>query len=269
MDPVISGALRAWFAITDRYHLYTGRISLEDHYILKNSNPFITIYVPTHNRADLLMERSLPSILNQTYTNFQVFVIAHGCTDDTVERVLELEDTRVSIIELERRQTYPPTLENHWCAGRGAASNEGLNWMWGDWIATNDDDDIWAPDHLESLIDMAIEFDLEFISAGTKTPDGAIEPYSVDGMFVGSLQTWLYRSYLGNLRFNTQCWRKKWNRVLDTDLQQRLRSAGVRMGYLDKCLAEIMPKADNQKIGLSGAREDEEAYMGHLTFTKE
>lgn len=229
----------------------------------------ISVYIPTYNRVDLLINRSLPSIIAQTYTNIEIIIVAHGCTDNTVAAVLAFNDPRIKIIELPRKQTYPPTLENHWYAGRVAAANAGLRACTGDWVATNDDDDIWAPDHLDSLLRAAEEGDFEFISAGSETPDGPIDPYEINGVRVGSLQTWLYKSYLKHFEFNPQCWRKSWNRVCDVDLQDRFINAGVRMGYLGKSLAKIMPKEGNSEIGLSGARENGEQYLDHLTFTKE
>lgn len=196
-------------------------------------------------------------------------MVAHGCTDDTAFRVRQIQDTRIRVIELPRTQTYKPTLENHWKAGRVAAANAGLNACTGDWIATNDDDDVWMPAHLESLLNAAKRRNLEFISAGSITGKEKIEPYDVDGVKVGGLCTWVYRSYLKSFQFNPQCYRKKWNSVCDTDLQQRFRNAGVKMGYIDDILLTVMPKSDNAEIGLKGARENTGEYLDHLAFQKE
>ena len=136
----------------------------------------------------------------------------------------------------------------------------------GDFCATNDDDDMWEPDHLESLLHFAREGHYEFVSAATSGPDGKLKPYDLNGIKVGSIQTWLYRSYLRTFKFNPDCWRKENDRVCDTDLQARFRKAGVRMGYLDKTLARIFPKPGDEIIGLKGARIHARAYMDHLSF---
>lgn len=231
--------------------------------------PLVSVVVPTHNRVELLINRSLPSILLQTYSNLEVIVVAHGCTDYTAEIVRMLSDERIKVIELPREQTYPPSLENHWVAGRVAATNAGLAACTGQWIATNDDDDEWSPYLIETLLYAAQKDDLEFVSAGASALGESIPPYEINGIKIGSLQTWVYRSYLKSFKFNPQCWRKSWNRVCDTDLQQRFINAGVRMGFVERDLATIYPKSGNQKIGLAGARERSEEYLDHLAFTKE
>ena len=45
-------------------------------------NPFFSIVIPTYNRAHLL-EATLNSILNQTFTDFEVLIIDDGSTDGT------------------------------------------------------------------------------------------------------------------------------------------------------------------------------------------
>lgn len=237
---------------------------LEAEFLL--AEPLISVVIPTHNRCDLLIERSLPSVLGQTYSWIEVIVVAHGCTDDTVEQVKRLNDPRIRIIELPRKQTYPPTVENHWCAGRVAAANAGLKECRGDWIATNDDDDAWHPTLLSSLLWAAKSGDFEFVSAGTETSGVNIEPYEINGVRIGSIQTWLYKSYLKGFKFNPQCWRKKWNKVCDVDLQDRFYRAGVQMGYLNKVLANIIPRPNNTTIGLKAAKDNPESYMRHLEF---
>ena len=63
-------------------------------------DPLISIIIPTYNRAELLIDRALKSVLAQTYDNFEVIVAAHGCTDDTVPAVYALGDKRIRIIEV-------------------------------------------------------------------------------------------------------------------------------------------------------------------------
>ena len=258
LNGVISGIRSAGYNLIEPINLRLLRIAWEYDYNLIHTpfDPLVSVYVPTFNRADLLIERSLKSIRAQTYKHFEVIVVAHGCTDDTVQRVHALGDKRIRVIEIPRTRTYPDRPENHWFAGRVAPANAGLAACKGMYIATNDDDDVWTPSHIELLLRFAQRGDYEFVSARHDTHEGLIEPYDVDGVKVGGLQTWLYRSYLREFKFNSQCWRKSWNSVCDTDLQDRFRKAGVRMGYLDKIVAHILLRPGENLIGLKAYREE-------------
>ncbi|MEE2959171.1 MAG: glycosyltransferase [Myxococcota bacterium] len=57
--------------------------------------PFFTIVLPTRNRADLVLNSALPTILNQTFGDFEVVVCDNFSSDDTQERVEALGDPRV------------------------------------------------------------------------------------------------------------------------------------------------------------------------------
>ena len=43
--------------------------------LLKKKNPLISIICPTYNRCELLVERAIKSVLNQTYENFELLII--------------------------------------------------------------------------------------------------------------------------------------------------------------------------------------------------
>ena len=46
--------------------------------------PLVSIIIPTYNRADFL-KQTLESIANQTYQNFEVFVVDDGSPNDAAE----------------------------------------------------------------------------------------------------------------------------------------------------------------------------------------
>lgn len=220
----------------------------DEKYRLGRMRPLVSVYVPTHNRADLLLTRGLPGILNQTYRRLEVIVVAHGCTDDTARKVRGL-DPRLRVLEIPKRARLPNDPRLRWFCERVEPSNAGLKECQGQWIATCDDDDTWHPCMIEKLLLSARVENLEFISAAGQTHRGPIEPYDVGGVKVGPLQTWLYRSYLKFMKFNPNCWMKSWNRVCDTDLQERFRKAGVRMGYMDEVLVDILPRPGETEVG--------------------
>ena len=244
-------------------------------------DPLVTCYVPTFNRVELLMERALPSMLAQTYKNIEIIVVCHGCTDGTAQSVRytgwesEGNDHRpIRVLEIPRRRTYPSTVENHWLAGPVVPANAALNAARGAWIARIDDDDTWTPDHVEKLLRFAQRGDYEFVSAAYNvdrapaTDDEALEIVHHDGedQPIGGVQTWLCRSYLRFMRFNIDCWRKKWNKVNDVDLADRFRKAGVRIGHLDEPLAYVRPRPGETTVGLDAYKRDAKAKEKHFSF---
>ena len=91
-------------------------------------------------------------------------------------------------------------------------------------------------------------------------------PIPASTVSIGGVQTWLYRSYLKFFRYNPDCWRKSWNRVNDTDLQDRMFRAGVRMGYLDKVVAKVLPRPGETSVGLKAYLEDRDNKERQFAF---
>ena len=275
----ISTVRSAYYAVTEPRRLRNARLDNLDGWagVWDRGDPLVSVIVPTHNRRKLLENRALRSVLSQTYRNVEVLVCAHGCTDGTVEVINSLiawyqsrddikEPIELRLIEVPRRQTYPSTAENHWFAGPVDPINAGLKAARGKWIARIDDDDTWTPDHIEKLLRFAQLDDYEFVSAAYMTPAGGTIPYRVNGYEVGGVQTWLYRGYLRFMKANPDCWRKRWNRVNDTDLQQRFVDAGVRVGYLDKVVAHISPRPGETAVGLKAYQQNRAETERKLAF---
>lgn len=96
----------------------------------------VSVIMPTHNRAHLL-ERSMRSVLSQTYRNIELIVVDDASTDET-ERVVEgIEDRRVRYIRHETNR------------GAAAARNTGIEASSGPYIAFQDSDDEWLVQKLE------------------------------------------------------------------------------------------------------------------------
>lgn len=270
-DKIICGFNEVRFGLTERPLIKIMRLFHEKEYIPEiDKEPLISVYTPTYNRADILLERAVPSVLAQTYKNFEFIIIGDCCTDDTEARVGAIQDPRVRFYNLPKRgYRYPPTAENHWLAGPVVAADKALSMVRGKWIARIDDDDLWTPDHLESLLKFAQEGNYEFVSAAyeaEKYGQRVVIDEKGKTPRIGGTQTWIYRSYLKFMRYNINCWRKSWNRVNDTDLQDRFYKAGVRMGFLEKVVAYILPRPGEKTIGLSAYKESAAKHEDHFKF---
>jgi glycosyltransferase involved in cell wall biosynthesis len=107
------------------------------------NTPTVSVIIPTYNRAHLV-NRSVQSVLNQTYTDFEIIVVDDASTDNTGEEVKELQqqDNRIRYIKLE---------EN---VGGSAARNTGIKASRGKYIAFQDSDDEWFPEKLKKQMDV-------------------------------------------------------------------------------------------------------------------
>lgn len=271
-DKLISGFNAYRFILTEFVKLRMARSRYEDLYKDPEERPLISVYVPTYNRAQLLMERALPSVLVQTYKNFEFIIIGDHCTDRTEELVSKINDPRIRFYNLpERRKRYPETAENHWLAGPVVPANKALELVRGKWIARIDDDDIWTPDHLEALLDCAKKGNYEFVSASIVAERRGrrivVKPEDHHPQ-IGSTMTWLYRSYLKFFRYNINCWRKAWNQVNDADMRDRMLRAGVRMGILDKIIGHCLPRPGEATVGLDAYRLSRKEKEEHYSFSK-
>lgn len=140
----------------DGFH--AARMSQEYQSAFEKDEPLVTVCVATYNRGRLLVERSITSILNQTYTNIELIVIGDCCTDDTVDRVSRIHDPRLHFLNLPERGKYPETPLHRWCVAGTVPINHALALAQGDFITHLDDDDEFVPDRLEKLV--------KFVQAG-------------------------------------------------------------------------------------------------------
>ncbi len=101
--------------------------------------PKVSVIVPTHNRAGRL-EETLRSVSRQTLRDLEIIVINDNGVD--VEHILRRCAKEVEIVSLRHRVNQ----------GLAAARNTGLRFARGRYIAFLDDDDIFLPDHLETLV---------------------------------------------------------------------------------------------------------------------
>ena len=97
--------------------------------------PLVSIVMPTYNRADLLM-KSIQSVLDQTFKEWELIVVDDGSTDKTPEMMKELEDkdNRIKYHRIDR-------IKNK---GIAAYLNVGIKESRGKYIARIDDDDRWC-----------------------------------------------------------------------------------------------------------------------------
>ncbi len=103
------------------------------------SAPLVSVIIPTHNRPDML-KTAVESVLSQTWPKIEIIVANDGGED--VADMLNALNTRGNIIYIRHEENR----------GISAARNTALRAAKGIYIAYLDDDDVYYPDHLETLV---------------------------------------------------------------------------------------------------------------------
>jgi glycosyltransferase involved in cell wall biosynthesis len=282
LNIVISSAVEFKNKILDKSKLSLLRFNNKINYSTVQK-PFISVYIPTYNRADILINRSVRSVLKQTYKNFELIIIGDRCSDDTEKKILSISDHRIKFFNLQyKKKPYPNTVENHWLCGPIIPANYALVIAKGDWIARIDDDEVWLEDHLEKLLNYALKYNYEFVTGNVeavmfdekkliKGHKAFSEYFSTKDIkhdnhnpYIGGTSTWFYRSYLKQFKYNKHCWRKKVNRVNDIDLSVRFIKAGVKVGHLDDLVTYQYPRPGEDTVGWKAYDIDRDNKMEHF-----
>jgi glycosyltransferase involved in cell wall biosynthesis len=103
--------------------------------------PLVSVYIPTHNRADLVCQ-AVESVLAQTYPQVEAVVCVDGSKDDTVQRLQGLaeRDARVRFVVNEVPRGAP------------VARNAAVAAARGEFVTGLDDDDHFTPYRIECFV---------------------------------------------------------------------------------------------------------------------
>ncbi len=104
------------------------------------SNPLASIITPAYNAAAFIGD-TIRSVLNQSYSHWEMLIIDDGSTDSTVAVVMEFGDTRLRLTQIPHSGI--PAVPR----------NIGLRQAQGEFVAFLDADDTWSPGKLQMVVD--------------------------------------------------------------------------------------------------------------------
>lgn len=102
------------------------------------NQPLISVIIPAYN-AEKTIKRTIESVLNQTFSDFEIIIVNDGSQDSTVEIASSFSDSRIKVF------SYPN-------AGAAVGRNRGFSHAVGEFIAFLDADDLWTSDKLEAQL---------------------------------------------------------------------------------------------------------------------
>lgn len=100
--------------------------------------PIISVIIPAYN-AEKTIKETIDSVLNQTFTDFELIVINDGSEDSTLDIVSSIPDPRIKVFSYSN-------------SGPQKSRNRGLEKASGEYIALLDSDDLWTQDKLEAQL---------------------------------------------------------------------------------------------------------------------
>lgn len=127
----------------------------------------VSVIIPLYNK-ELYIKQAIDSVLNQSYTKFELIVVNDGSDDNSLKVISNYEDDRLKVHTI-----------NH--QGVSNARNFGLELARFDWVSFLDADDWWHPDFL-----------LEILKTLKQNPDEAIFVSGRTHVFKDS--TWRYQA---------------------------------------------------------------------------
>ena len=206
----------------------------------------ISVIIPTYNREKLI-SRSIQSILNQTYKNFEIIVIDDGSTDNTSIVINNIKDERIKYIKLESNK------------GASYARNVGIERATGDYITFQDSDDIYHYDKIEKQINNIIknksDFDFCKINVILENKQIVIFPNSYqekeilkgntynellkNGNFISTQSIFVKNSFIKNCTFDIDM-----PRLQDYELVLRI-LPNLSVSYTNETLVELYRQKDS------------------------
>ena len=140
----------------------------------------ISVVIPLYNKENSILA-TIQSVVNQTYTDFELLIVDDGSTDNGASIAASYPDTRIRVIQKEN-------------GGVCSARNRGIQEAKGEYIALLDADDQWDMKYLEEQMRMVADY-----------PNAAMWGINFaelsDGKLIRKLATGLpdgYRGYVEN-----------------------------------------------------------------------
>jgi len=221
-----------------------------------------SVIIPTYNGGKFLKNYSLPSLMKQTYTDWEAIVIDDGSTDNTNQIIRNFveQDARIRL--------YSHSIN----LGLAAALNLGISHAKGDTISILEHDDIWMPDKLQH--------DDEFFSSGKQISICAAIVYNTLSkrfvkMHLSNLSCISFRNEISGLLFPLPEENKKYLGVEDFVIYAKIDSAKAtgliksdQINYSNTILT-IINSGEKTLSGKRNSKSTTARYYAVLTYLSE
>ncbi|MCR9182163.1 MAG: glycosyltransferase [Flavobacteriaceae bacterium] len=154
------------------------------------TSPLVSVITPVYNAA-LFLEETIQSVLNQSYTHWELILVDDCSTDSSFEiaNAYRERDSRIKAYQLSENQ------------GAGITRNFGIREASGNYIAFLDADDLWFPQKLQKQLDFMMNNNCNicYSSYQLMDEDGSLQPKIIEALSSLSFEKLLKSNYIGNL----------------------------------------------------------------------
>jgi len=121
----------------------------DENSVIFSSEPTVTVIMPAYNHEQYVGE-AIESVLNQTFSDFELIIINDGSTDGTAAKIQSYDDPRIRYYEQENKDAYN-------------VLNRGLGLARGRYVSIINSDDLYAAERLSFLVDCMQQSNCNFI----------------------------------------------------------------------------------------------------------
>lgn len=107
--------------------------------------PFFSVIIPLYNKENYV-ENALKSILNQSFTDYEIIIVNDCSTDSSVSKIKPYLSDKVVLINHEKNK------------GLSATRNTGIKNAKADYVTYLDADDLWKPTFLTTIHRLILNF---------------------------------------------------------------------------------------------------------------
>lgn len=223
----------------------------------------ISVIIPLYNKEKCI-ERTVQSVLNQTYKDFELIIVDDGSTDNSLRIVQQLQDNRITIY------TKPN-------GGVSSARNFGIEKAHGEYIIFLDADDIMLPDNLKILIELQKKYNTDIVCGNFYHFRKGQKVLTLSRKHEGIIRNIIFAEYFGSVSlrigstlycmycFNKHRFDEKLSRF--EDMKLILEHVKIyTMAYSPTPV--LIYTCDNKGLSVSDIKNIEKDFAFYLTFKK-
>lgn len=110
----------------------------------------VSVIIPLYNKEKCIAS-TVQSVLNQTYTDFELIIVNDGSTDNSLKIISQIHDERIKILDKTN-------------GGVSSARNYGAQNALSNWIIFLDADDIMLPCNINLLVTLQQKYKTDIVS---------------------------------------------------------------------------------------------------------
>lgn len=220
-------------------------------------NQLGSIIIPCYNAEKYIIE-TIRSLINQTYSNWELIIVNDGSTDNSLAIIKEFaeKDKRISFIDKSN-------------SGVSHSRNKGLEKSKGDFIAFLDADDIWKPKYLEKQITnlQTNQYTISYTACQLINQNGEKLNQQIRGENNPQLDDFLiqkanYNTNPSGIVYKKECFEKvkgfdvNLSNNADQDILIQMLAKGNSIGYIDELLWNYRMHDNNMSKNISVLEKD-------------